>query len=695
MPSRPAGLLTLAFLLAAASFGGTNPYLERVPLRFEANTGQAAPEVRFYTRASDYSLGLTAGGSVLRMGNRSLRMSLAGSNPNPAIVGQSPLASRSAYYMGNRPELWRRDVPHYSQVRYREVYPGIDLVYYGRERRVEHDFVVSAGSNPAGIRMRFHGADRVALDASGDLVLHAGREQARQLKPVAYQEIAGVRRPVEACYRILGRNEIGFSLGAYDPSRPLVIDPVLVYSSYLGGTGIDVATAVAVDSAGYVWVAGSTSSTDFPAAGAPIDAEFNAKYDIFVAKFDPNVSGAPSLVYVTYLGGADTDEVRAMVERDGFLYLAGSTVSTDFPLAGESARTSNAGDRDTFVVMLHPSDGGGDALWYSSYVGGADTDFALGLAVDASRQVYVTGYTESTDFPLSTDRLQGSNRGGYDAFFYIIDTKVAGSGGLWYSTYLGAGGTDVGTAVAVESSAKVLIAGYTTSEDFPLGWNPLQPTAGGKGDIFLTRLDLSKPGLDALEYSTFYGGSDLDVPYAMVIDPSGAVCLTGYTLSADFPVTGAALQATSGGATDAFVARFDLKQEPGTVLYSSYLGGSADDMAYGLAVDAKGRFHIAGYTHSGNFPTSGQELQRVFGEPPDAFAAVIDPSLTGASALLWSAWLGGDRTDAAYAVAVDAAGGMYVVGGTESTSITVTPGAYQGVKSSYSDGFLVKIDVSK
>jgi len=629
------------------------------------------------------------------MGGRSLRMSLGGANPNPGIAGQAPLPSRSGYYLGNRPELWRRDVPHYSQVRYQTVYPGIDLVYYGRDRRVEHDFVVSVGADPSVIRMKFRGADRMRLDEAGDLVLRVGREQVRQLKPVAYQEIAGVRRPVEARYKVLSRNEAGFTLGSYDRSKPLVIDPVLVYSSYLGGTGIDVATAVCVDKTGFVWVAGSTSSSDFPAAGTPIDAEFNAKYDIFVAKFDPNASGASSLVYVTYLGGSDVDEVRAIVERDGFLYLTGSTASSDFPLAGGSVQTSNAGNRDTFVVMLHPSDSGGDAFWYSTFVGGADNDYALGLAVDASRQVYVVGYTQSTDFPLSTNRLQGSNRGGYDAFFYVVDTQVSGSGGLWYSTYLGAGGTDVGTAVLVESPGKILMAGYTTSEDFPLGSNPLQATAGGKGDVFITRLDLSKPGLDALVYSTFFGGSDLDVPYAMAKDQSGAVCLAGYTLSTDFPVTSAALQGSPGGATDVFVAKFDLSSEPGVLLYSSYLGGSADDIAYGLSVDAKGRIYIAGYTHSGNFPTAGQTLQPALGGAPDAFIAVIDPSVTGPNALIWSTWFGGALVDAAYGVALDAAGAVYVVGGAESSGLPVSAGAYQSAKSEYSDGFLLKIDLSR
>ncbi|MEN6533226.1 MAG: SBBP repeat-containing protein [Bryobacteraceae bacterium] len=703
---RLVGPAALTLLIAASAFGGTNPYLDRLPLRFEANTGQTDKQVRFYTKSSDYTLFLTGRESVLAAGKRTLRMSLRGGNPEPLVEGVNKLRSRSDYFLGNRPDRWTKGVPHYSRVAYRNVYPGIDLLYYGLERRVEHDFIVSPGSVPSRIHMQFSGADKMSLDAAGDLVMTLGREQVRQLKPVAYQEIGGERNSVEVSYRLLGKNEVGFSVGRYDASQPLVIDPVLVYSSYIGGSKTDVATAVAVDGDGYMWVAGYTYSVDFPITEANTiedeeDDDENSGRDVFVAKFDPKLSGEDSLVYSTFLGGSADEEPSAIVAKDGFIYLCGTTYSSDMPWGGNAHDTDNNGSRDTFVYKLYPGDTGDNALWYGSTVGGAENEWAYGLAVDDAGKIYVTGTTVSETFPTTDNAYQTVNAidddedTTYDAFLYVIDPSITDTtkDSLVYSTYLGGTSTDIATSVAIDAAGKAYITGYTLSSNFPISAEAYQTAAKGNGDIFIVRMDVSKTGTAALDYSTLFGASKFEMPYGIAIDAAGFVYVTGYTLSEDFPLTASSYQDSLKGTSDIFVSKFDFSALPGTLVYSSLFGGSNVDVPYAIALDETGRVFVTGYTYSADFPIAGEPIQSAKSSLSDAFAAVIDTSLSGTDALVWSSYFGGSSMDMGYGIAVDDADALYVAGYTKSKNLIVTDNAHKGWSDDFINGFFFKFDL--
>jgi hypothetical protein len=687
--------LALGSPLQAAAASGL---LERLPMRFEANQGQVNREVRYYSRGPNYTLFLTSQEAVLSLAGGTstevLRISLPKGNAQPQIEGIDPLASRTDYFLGNRKAAWRTNVRQYQRVRYREVYPGVDLIFYGNGRQLEYDFVVRPGVDPRRIRMKFTGARKISLDETGALVLRMGEAELRQHKPLAYQ---GSHREVAARYVLLGRGEVGFSVGKYDPHQALVIDPVLSYSTLLGGSSLEVGTAVATDPAGYIWVAGYTWSQDFPIAGAAYRDYSGGSQDIFLAKFHPAFSGTDSLRYSAYLGGSGDDEVRAMcLGAGGALYLVGTTTSTDFPTAGNAHQTSNAGGTDAFVVQLYPDIPFGDALVFATYLGGTDTDVANALAVDAAGKIYVTGYTTSADnFPLSSVPLQGGSRGGWEAFVSIVDPSLPAADSLWYSTFLGGSSTDVATAVVADGAGNVYIAGYTLSIDFPVTDRPYSDSLIGGGDIFFTKLDLSLPGLEALAYSTFLGGSGLDVPLSMVRDASGGFWLAGYTLSPDFPVTDAAPQPRYAGLADAFVVRFDpALPRTQALTYSTYLGGTGTDVAYGVALNGSGKVYLAGYTTSSDFPVTSGAVQSAYAGGADAFAAVLDPAASAAQALVYGTYLGGTLADVAYGVAVDADGNVYLAGFTQSTPFPVTDSAFQAARNGYGDAFAAMLTMA-
>jgi hypothetical protein len=702
IPFRSLCVLGAAFFAVAPTAGSrtrqaaVTEMLARSPMRFEANQGQLDRRVKYFSKAAGYSLFLTPREAVLSIGKTTaaLRISLPGANPAPHIEGADRLPSISNYFLGNRPERWRGNVPQYRRVRYRQLYPGIDLVYYGNGRQLEYDFTVEPGADPRRIRLRFAGAEEVRLDHSGDLVLRVGGAELRQRKPVAYQE----SRPVEARYVLRGRREAGICLGDYDPSKTLVIDPVVDYSTYLGGEGTDAATAVVVDAEGFIWVTGYTYSIEFPTAG---DSYRNGPYgnkDLFVVKMDPSAPPNDAMVYGTYLGGSGDDEPTAIrLDTWGNVCVAGYTGSSDFPIAGNAFQTTIGGDRDVFVLKLNPKESGTAALEYSTFLGGSGADVAYALTLDASGNIYVAGYTTSADnFPVSSAPLQGSSRGGWEAFLSILDPSTSGSASLRYSTFLGGNSTDVATGVAVDASGKVYIAGYTMSDDFPITDKPYKGEYNGGGDVFLTVLDLSKPGLDALAYSTFLGGSGLDLAYRMALDTAGGVWLAGYTLSKDFPVTPNALQASNAGEADVFVARLDLALRPAESLtYVTYFGGSGSDVLYDMALDPSGKIFLAGYTTSLDFPVTASALQSAYGGAADAFVSWFDPSAPADQALLYSTYFGGGRTEVARAIALDAAGNVYLAGFTESAGLPVTEGAFRNSLNGLSDALLIKLHLSQ
>src|SRR5438552_1638880 len=443
----------------------------KLPLHFEANQGQTHQDVRFLARGSGYSLYLTAGEAVLVLTKPNpdatrargtpvvVRMSLVGAAPKPPVSGLDELPGKANYLIGKDPAKWRTNVPTYAKVHYRAVYPGIDLVYYGNQRQLEYDFVVAPGADPERIVLGFQGGERLEINAEGELVLHAGGGALRQQKPVIYQEINGVRTRIEGRYVLKDAHRVGFQVAAYDQSRPLVIDPTLVYATYLGGSISDDGYGIAVDAAGSAYVTGLAGSTDFPTA-SPLQAASGGGTDAFVSRLHAVGS---ALVYSTYLGGSGSElGVGIAVDAAGSAYVTGQTTSTDFPTANP-LQAASGGGTDAFVSKL---DAAGCALLYSTYLGGSGGDGGGGIAVDAAGSAYVTGWTTSTNFPTASP-LQSAKAGFTDAF--VSKLNAAGSA-LLYSTYLGGGfGDNYGLGIAVDAAGAAYVTGRTNSADFTAG----------------------------------------------------------------------------------------------------------------------------------------------------------------------------------------------------------------------------------
>jgi hypothetical protein len=662
---------------------------ERLPLRFEANAGQTDAQVKFLSRGNGYSLFLTPTEAVLKLRNKKstgatnrqavVRMKLTGASPAPQVEGVDVLPGRSNYFIGSDPSQWRRGVASYRKVRYGDVYPGIDLIYYGNQQEIEYDFVVAAGADPNAIKLTFNGMEQMSVDGQGDLVLQTTDGEVRQRKPVVYQEVDGYRQEVASRYVLTSEREVGFELAAYDRGRALVIDPVLAYSTYLGGSDSDKAYSIAVDAEGNAYVSGNAHSLDFPTANPlqPMNAGTVDDGDIFIAKL--NAAGS-ALIYSTYLGGSDFDSAEGgiAVGHDGNAYVVGWTISADFPLANPLQPIRTGFSVDTFITRLNAD---GSALVYSTYFGGSNNEFPQEIAVDGDGNAYITGDTSSPDFPLS-NALQPALGGHKDGF--VAKLNPSGSA-LVYSTYLGGSDFDDGNSIAVDASGNVYVTGGTSSVDFPTV-NPFQPTQQGglfSNDAFVTKLDATGT---AILYSTYLGGSASDWGSSIVVDAVGNIYVAGGTSSIDFPTVNPLQPSLSDSEwLDLFVAKFD--PTGSTLIYSTYLGGGRDDDVEDMVVDSEGNVYLTGETYSTDFPTL-DPLQPTPIDTADftANAFVTKVNATG-SGLVFSTYLGGDGDDTGEGVAIDASGNIYVAGGTASADFITTPGAFQGALGNPHDYF--------
>jgi hypothetical protein len=687
---------------AAATDARVSESYGKLPLHFEANRGQTDKDVRFLSHGAGYSLYLTASETVLVLAKPNpdakhdakapvksvaLRMSLVGAARKPVVSGLDEQPGKANYFIGKDPAQWRTNVPTYAKVQYQNVYPGIDLVYYGNQRQLEYDFVVAPGADPKKIVLAFKGANKVEIDAQGDLVLHAPGGDVRQHKPIVYQEIDGIRQEIAGRYVRKSAKRVGFEVAAYDTSRPLVIDPiVLSYSTYLGGSDSDSARAIAVDADGNAYVTGATSSINFPTTAGSFKPASNTS-DAFITKLNPAGS---ALVYSTYLGGSDSDSgLGVAVDAAGNAYVTGTTRSSDFPTTAGAFQTSQSsiGD-DAFLMKLDPT---GSTLAYSTYLGGSGIDGSGAIAVDADGNAYVTGWTSSIDFPTTPDAFQRTIAGDRDAFVTKLNP---GGSALVYSTYLGGLGSsdEAGVGIAVDANGNAYVTGQTTSANFPTTANSFQPAFGGGityGDAFVTKLN---PTGTALVYSTYLGGNASDGGRGIAVDVDGNAYVTGTTASRNFPTTLGAFQTTFGGQDpnfgfgDVFVTK--INPDGSALVYSTFLGGSGADYGLGIAVDASGHAHVTGWTTSINFPTTLGAVQAI---PGGTFVTKLDPA---GSALIFSTYLGrgaGGSHEVSWGVAVASDGGVYVAGVTDSGNFPTTIGAFQPTLGGQSDAFIAKI----
>ncbi len=669
-----------------------------LPLRFEANQGQFDPSVRYAARGGDWRLLLTGRGPTLTLqGSKPIDLSLLHSNPAPQIEALDPMSAHTDYFVGTR-ENWHTHVATYQRIRYRNVYPGVDVVYYGHQNQLEYDFVLQPGADPSAIRLQFRGARRVQITPAGDVSFDFGKGRVLQKRPAIYQQdpLASTRREVQGRYVLLSRNVVGLKLDRYDHKRTLTIDPILIYSTYLGGPDSDQIVAVKLAPNGLLYVTGPTDNstdTNYPNLGGVGNFYIGSNTgltDIFLAIVD--TTNNYNLVYFSYLGGSNTDIPTAMqIDSQGRAYLTGSTNSTDFPIAGNAAlSTGGATATAAFVAALDPNlnNTQGD-LFYSTYLGtttGTGNSIGNGIDLDAQGNIYVIGTTRATDFPVTTTAYAQVLFGPQDAF--LIELNIYNPN-ILYSTFLGAESDDDGRGIAVTPAGLVYFAINTVGYQFPQAGNQYQVALNGLENMAIGLMDFTQSGVPSLIYSTYLGGSVQDEARKLALDVNGNLLVTGQTLSMDFPVTGDAAQLNYGGNGDAFVAVVN-PLDPRFLLYSTFLGGSDGEVAYDIAGDRAGSIYVTGYTLSGNFPVTSDAPQSLWGGGIDVFLSKLKPGVAGYSAFQFSTYLGETTINVANGLAIAPDGTMYIAGYTGGLWPSVNP-TQSGFGGGYTDGFIAAI----
>jgi hypothetical protein len=663
----------------------------KIPLSFVANYGQADKHVKFTSRGSGYSLALAPTTFTLTVANpRSknneepmgqsrasaslLQATLLGGNAAAKLTGFERLLTRTNYFIGSDPRKWKTNVPNYAKVKYSGVYPGVDLIFYGNQNLLEYDFTVSPGADPHVIALGFEGITDMRVDEKGDLILRTDAGDIRQSQPIVYQQIDGVRRIIPASYLIKGKKQIAFQIANYDRSKPLVIDPTLAFSTFLGGSGNDRADGIAVDSAGNVYITGGTASTNFPVMPGAFDTvKTLPDTDVFVTKMN---STGTALIYSTYFGGDNMDSANDIaLDGAGNAYVTGLTDSGNLPTTPGAFRTTlvGGGETDAFAMKLNAA---GTALVYSTYIG---PEIGTGIVVDSAGNAYLTGQAAG-NYPTTPGAFQTVSAGSSEAFV----TKMNSTGtALIYSTFLGGSGFDAASDIAIDSAGNAYVTGQAQA-GFPVTPGAFQTSFNGAADAFVTKLNSTGT---ALVYSTFLGGGGIDGGNGIAVNAAGNAYVTGFTPSSNFPTTPGAFQTMKAAGLDAFVT--ELSATGNTLAYSTFLGGDGDDFASKIALDIAGNATVSGLTGSTDFPTTAEAIQSDYGGNNDAFITRVNATGTG---LIFSTYLGGSSGDGGFALSLDAAGNIYVGGPTSSADFPTTPGAFQTVfGGGFSDAFVAKI----
>lgn len=688
-------------VLSLAERQAISESIGKVPLHFEVNQGQMEKGVRFISRGGNHAVLLKENEAQLVLPNKQsadavaterqaqpdvLKMKLAHANETPSVTALDELQGRANYYVGNNPEAWRKDVQTFQRVKYANVYEGVDLVYYGNQRELEYDFLVAPGADPSLIKLNFENAQNIKLDATGDLLLSVGKHVVRQHAPVVYQEIAGARQQIAGRYvieenrksKIENQNSVtvGFALGDYDRSQPLVIDPVILFSTFLGGAGGDdlftpeAAFSIAVDSSGNIYLAGITPSGDFPTV-MPYQAANAGTFDAFISKFNPT---GTALLYSTYFGGNDEDRIISLaLGPSNEMFVSGYTYSTNFPTMTPYQAT-NRGLNDGFISRFTS----GGALSYSTYIGGAggeSINFVKNIGTDI---VAFAGATGSTDFPVA-NALQPNNAGQAD---FVAGKLNIATNTLIFSTYFGGTASDAMNFAsgAMDPAGNIYFAGVSNSFDYPVTQGAIQTEAGGSDDVVVTKINSAGNGVI---YSTFLGGNLIDAADALAVDPDGNAYVTGFTRSANYPLQNAFQHQLLD--PDAFVSKLN---PTGTALiFSTFLGGSNLERGSAITADAQGNCYASGRSNSGDFPTK-RALR-----PPRGLDDAYVCKFNRDGALLFSTLLGGSANDYGFAITADNNNNVYVTG-RATRNFFITPGAYQSTLGGNADAFLTKINTS-
>ncbi|KAF1074375.1 SBBP repeat-containing protein [Methanogenium sp. MK-MG] len=657
-----------------------------LPVRFIPNYGQFEDQVSFAVLRGQTSLTFMPDSLVVHgygTGQKDSGDSAAivqtweGADPNPLIEGTGPQENTASFFFGSESSCCYTNLTTYTGIVYRGLYPGIDCVYRDAGGRIKREFVVAPGANPSKIRVHYEGITGISVDTDGTLVITTNTGIQTESVPVGFQMIDGREVTVPVCYQLLGGNDVGFEIGAYDPAVPLTIDPQLLYSTYLGGLDNEDGNCITLDPAGNIYVTGTTSSPDFPITKDAQSPDFSesatGSSQMFVTKLDATTH---RLVYSTYLGGsAGGYNPRIAVDSSGSAFLTGKTSSADFPTTPGAYSRTGSGVQDIFVTKIDPS---GSSLVYSTLIGGSIGDGGAAIAVDEEGNAFVAGTTYSSDFPTTTSAFQQKQQGSGDAF--VLKLHPEGTD-LIYSTRLGGTGNDEATGIVLFSDGAVIVTGTTGSDDFPATAGSCCQHRTGGTDLFAAKI--SPSGSDLL-FATYIGGSGDDEAVGCARCPDGSIAIAGKTRSSDFPATDAAFQQKNSGTTNGFVAR--LNSTGSGITVATLLGGTGSDGIRGIAVDADGDVYVTGVACSPDFPTTDGAYQQTSVKESSAFVARLNAPLT---TLLYATFLGDGTHSTGTDIAAAGNGMIWMTGKTMDATFPTTPDAQFKNKRGNSDAFVL------
>jgi len=691
-----------------------------LPLAFEANQGQADPQVKYMARGQGYKLFLTSSHAVMTLSQRRpsevldmmmnkrrgaaaaealrkkraqrrapestavLRMNLLGPKSHAQLVAEDLQPGKVNYFIGRDQSKWRSNIPLYGRVSYRGVYPGVDLAFHGLSKQLEFDYLVSPGADAASIALNIEGAQSIHTDDTGNLILETTAGPVQLHQPVAYQnrigqEKTGTREPVDARFVLKANNEVGFALAPYDHNRELVIDPVVTYSTYFGGSSADYGIAIAVDSSGNSYVAGASDSTTIPASASQGGSvQLTPQKKEFAYTFVTEISPTGTCAFTTFFGGSSDDFPGGIAVDSQGIYVAGTTDSDDFPVTNNAVQPGPGGgpngSNSGYAVKLALS---GGAIVWATYIEGSDDTTGLGLAVDSGHNLYVVGQTFASDLgggpvnplPKGNAINLGTGSGATDG--YIVKLMSDGTAYLLVS-YIGGSAGDLATGVSLDGAGNIYVSGITISNDFPATPGAVQTTCGTDGncnpvsgnpqdDAFVVSI---KANLSGYNYATYYGGSAIDDALAIAADSTGNAFLTGRTSSSDFPLSGTPYQGSLAGTQNAFVV--ELNKTGTAATQSTYFGGNGTDYGFAIALDGSDNVYLTGQTSSSKFPVTANASGPSLSGPTDAFVSTLNLS---SSSLLFSTYLGGGGDEDQYfsvGIGLDGSNNVYVTGDTDS-----------------------------
>jgi hypothetical protein len=692
--ARRSALLVMAVAVTAIAGGpavaqpGQAPRAEaasayaELPLSFVPNAGQADQRILYSAQGPGYGFAFTRNRALFALVRGDARTALGlrfvNGDPHVELAGRGLSSGTVNYLLGNDPARWRTGLPAYESVVYRDLWPGIDLLFRGAEGKLKYEFLVRPRAVVDNIQLAYEGTNGLSVDREGNLQLRTALGVLTDSHPVSYQEIDGRRVSVKSHFVLGGDGRFSFALGSYDEARSLVIDPGLLYSTLLGGSNVDQGRGITVDAAGNAIVTGLTASANFPPFGPAADTSLGGPQDAFVTKLNPMGSG---LIYSTYLGGSMSDAGFATtVDAAGNAFVTGTTASPNFPVVGVASAYTGSGD--AFVSKFDST----GLLVSSRYLGGTGSDQGFGITVDASGSPSLTGVTASANFPVGPVGDDITWNGLNDAFVTKLTPNLAM---LLYSTFLGGMGQDTGQGIALDAAGQAIVTGVTESANFPVGPVANDPLYNGLQDVFVTKFNLT--GSTRL-FSTYLGSTGSDQGFGIAVDSLGSAVVTGYTGSSTFPTFAAYDPSYNGGSFDAFVTKYD--PTGAALLFSTFLGGTSTDQAFGIALDASARPTVTGTTFSATFPTTpGAFDTSNTGGFGDAFVTRF--ASTG-SALVYSTFLGGSGVENGFAIFVDPSTSAYVTGGTTpfgATPFPTTAGAFDTSPNGSTDAFVTKLDL--